>query len=371
MKTFLFCSFILIFLSTTLIYGSPGGKIQVALLLDTSNSMDGLIEQAKTQLWKVVNEFALARHNGEAPQLEIALYEYGNDGLKKDAGFIRMVTLLTTDLDLISEELFKLTTNGGSEYCGQVIQSAGQELKWSEEPGALKIIFIAGNEPFSQGSVDYKKACGEAIARGIIINTIYCGDFEEGIRTSWKDGADLADGNYMNINQDQTAVHIDAPQDVEIMQLNSALNDTYIPYGSQGASFKERQLEQDANAKFYGAAVTSERAVSKASGYYTNSNWDLVDAVERGAVDLEKIETGELPEEMRKMSPGEREVFVREQSKKRQEIRDKIQELDKERRKYVAARQKELSQAGTLEDAIIQCVREQAAEKNFRFEMVK
>ena len=33
--------------------------VQVAILLDTSNSMDGLIEQAKTQLWRVVNELAI------------------------------------------------------------------------------------------------------------------------------------------------------------------------------------------------------------------------------------------------------------------------------------------------------------------------
>ena len=36
-------------------------KIQVALLLDTSNSMDGLIDQAKSQLWKMVNELATTK----------------------------------------------------------------------------------------------------------------------------------------------------------------------------------------------------------------------------------------------------------------------------------------------------------------------
>src|SRR5205823_3642790 len=34
--------------------------VQLAILLDTSNSMDGLIAQAKTQLWNIVNEFATA-----------------------------------------------------------------------------------------------------------------------------------------------------------------------------------------------------------------------------------------------------------------------------------------------------------------------
>ena len=36
-------------------------KIQLAVLLDTSGSMSGLIEQAKAQLWKIVNEFGLVR----------------------------------------------------------------------------------------------------------------------------------------------------------------------------------------------------------------------------------------------------------------------------------------------------------------------
>jgi hypothetical protein len=31
-------------------------RVQIALLLDTSNSMDGLIDQARSQLWRVVNE---------------------------------------------------------------------------------------------------------------------------------------------------------------------------------------------------------------------------------------------------------------------------------------------------------------------------
>src|SRR5512136_316163 len=73
-------------------------KVQIAILLDTSNSMDGLIDQAKTQLWKIVNEMALAQYDGETPLLEIALYEYGNDGLLASEGHIRMVSQFTTDL---------------------------------------------------------------------------------------------------------------------------------------------------------------------------------------------------------------------------------------------------------------------------------
>jgi hypothetical protein len=38
----------------------------------------------------------------------------------------------------------------------------------------LKLIYIAGNEPFNQGPIDYKKVCEIASAKGIFVNTIYC-----------------------------------------------------------------------------------------------------------------------------------------------------------------------------------------------------
>jgi hypothetical protein len=104
----------------------PGKKpaIQMAILLDTSNSMDGLIDQARTQLWRIVNEFAAAKKGGVTPELDVALYEYGNNGLPAERGYIRQVLPFTTDLDRLSEELFALKTNGGEEYCGQVIAEA-------------------------------------------------------------------------------------------------------------------------------------------------------------------------------------------------------------------------------------------------------
>jgi hypothetical protein len=94
--------------------------IQLAILLDTSNSMDGLIDQAKSQLWKIVNQ----------------------------------VLPLTDDLDKVSQQLFALKTNGGEEYCGAVIKSAIDQLDWSKDSADLKVIYIAGNEPFSQGPIN-------------------------------------------------------------------------------------------------------------------------------------------------------------------------------------------------------------------------
>src|SRR5436190_20610689 len=59
-------------------------KIQAAILLDVSNSMDGLISQAKAQLWNMVSIMGKAQCDGITPQIEIALYEYGrpDNGIK-------------------------------------------------------------------------------------------------------------------------------------------------------------------------------------------------------------------------------------------------------------------------------------------------
>jgi hypothetical protein len=159
------------------------GKIQVAILLDTSNSMDGLIEQAKSRLWNIVNTLTTLKFEGKTPEIEIALYEYGNDGLNKNTNYIRQVAPLTTDLDLISEKLFSLRTNGGSEYCGAVIQDASQKLTWNDGLQNMKLLYIAGNEPFNQGNINYKEAIADALKKGIYVNTIHCGSYEA--RHSW------------------------------------------------------------------------------------------------------------------------------------------------------------------------------------------
>ena len=124
-------------------------SVDVAILLDTSNSMDGLISQAKSQLWNIVQQFADAKKNGQTPTLRVSVFEYGNSRLPASEDYIRQVVKLTDDMDKVSEALFALKTSGGDEYCGSVIKEAIKRLDWSSEPNAYKAIFIAGNERFT------------------------------------------------------------------------------------------------------------------------------------------------------------------------------------------------------------------------------
>lgn len=346
----------------------PGqDRIQLALLLDTSSSMDGLIHQAQTQLWSVVNDMALARKQGRIPQLEVALFEYGKSTLAPEEGYLRMVSSFTRDLDLISERLFELTTNGGDEYCGWVIKKALEDLKWSDDAGDYKSIFIAGNEPFDQGKVDFRAVCSQVIAKGVTVNTIFCGNRQEGENTHWKEGAELADGRFMVIDQNQLIQAPTAPQDTRILELSQALNATYVPYGGKGKMAKERQVAQDEMAAASAPSAAVQRAVAKSSSHYRAENWDLVDALESGAVDLETMASEDLPEVMVSMDDEARQAYLKEQAETREKIQKQLQDLKAQREDYLQEYRKHMPQ-DSLDQVMKQAIREQARTRAFTFE---
>jgi hypothetical protein len=341
--------------------------IRVALLLDTSNSMDGLIDQAKAQLWELVNELSYAKcGNDKQPALQIALYQYGNDGLNAKEGYIHQVLPLSTDLDEISKQLFKLTTNGGNEYCGQVIQTSVSQLDWGTKERDLNLIFIAGNEAFTQGPVRYQDAATNACEKDITINTIFCGNYNEGVNTSWKDGALRTKGSYIAINSDKRTVHIPSPYDDRILEKNKALNATYVAYGSLGRSKVAEQAEQDTNAQSYGNANAVKRAVSKSSHFYKNENWDLVDAEKEADFDYDDLDKASLPAPLKDKSTSEIKKYVASKSKERKEIQDEIAELNRKRRDFVAKQATKTD--NQLRNALVDAIKKQAQNKNYTWQ---
>lgn len=309
-------------------------KIQVAILLDTSGSMQGLIEQAKSRLWNIVNTLTTLKYNGEAPDIEIALYEYGSYK-RYDGDYIRRITPLTADLDLISKELFALTTNGSEEYCGTVIQRAVNELEWGNSKADMKLIYIAGNEEFTQGNISYKTAIANALKKDIFVNTIHCGSEDVGIGDFWQDAALRGNGKFFNIDANATVRAIKTPFDPQIILCNEKLNDTYIGYGIVGKERKMNQTVQDRNAGSISSANYTERAVSKSKAVYKNTSWDLVDKVKEDKDALSRIKKEELPEELRNKSPEELKTFIKQKEEERTLIQKEINELAVKRQIYI------------------------------------
>lgn len=343
-------------------------KIQVALLLDTSNSMDGLIEQAKSRLWNVVNTLTTLKYDGKTPDIEIALYEYGNDGLSIQSNYIRQVTPLTTDLDLISEKLFALRTNGGSEYCGAVIADATQKLQWGNAPGNMKLIYISGNEGFNQGGINYREAISDALKNNIYVNTIFCGNQQQGVNLLWKDGADAGKGKYFNIDSNQIIQYISTPYDNQISKCNDRMNTTYVSYGAMGESKKMSQQLQDANAESISYANKTERAVSKSKGAYKNDSWDLVDKAKKDKDIVAKLKKEELPKELQNKSKEEIKAIIDQKTKEREVLQKEIGELAKKRQEFIDAEAKKNKTQDDLGNAISSSIVTLAKTKGYTIE---
>lgn len=347
---------------------AKNNRVKIALLLDTSSSMDGLINQAKSQLWDIVNEFTHAKCGDDSrPVLQIAIYQYGNDGLSSQEGYIQQVLNFSSDLDEISEKLFSLRTNGGEEYCGEVIQTSLKQLDWGNNPDNLKMIFIAGNEPFTQGKLNYRDAVTNAKKKDIVVNTIFCGNYEEGIHTDWKKGAVLTGGDYMAIDHNREVVYIKTPYDDSIIKLNRKLNGTYVSYGALGSSKIQMQSAQDANAMELEEAVAVKRAVSKSSRLYNNKNWDLVDAHADKEFDVDKIAKDELPEVLRNKSKKEIASYIESKKTEREEIQKEIQNLNTKRDAYILKNKKD-NTTGELENVMLKAIKKQAKVKNYSWE---
>lgn len=339
---------------------------QIALLIDTSNSMDGLIQQAKTQLWRIVNEIASANKGGKTPDLQVAVYHYGNSGLSMRDHYVQQVVGFTSDLDRVSEALFGLRTNGGDEYAGAAIQDAVTQLAWSKDPGAYKAVFIAGNEPFTQGPVPFREAIQAAIRKGVVVNTVFCGNRQEGANTDWLAGAQSGGGEYLVIDQDQQVAMLRAPQDDEISRLSLELNKTYVPIGLKGRRMHENQARQDANAMAAAPAAAAERAAFKAKAQYSGGAgaWDAVTMLASGKA-LSAVAKEEMPAEMQSLDDEGRATYLKDKAEDRKKIEGKIQKLQAEREKHV--REAEKKAGSSLGSAVVEAVRKQAAKKGYSF----
>jgi hypothetical protein len=341
-------------------------QIQIALILDTSNSMDGLIDQAKSQLWKIVNELASATKDSMPAQISIALYEYGNQEIAITENYVRQVLPFTSDLDDISEKLFSLNTNGGDEYCGQAINTSLNELGWDEgNEAGMKLIYIAGNEAFTQGSFSHRKACELASKNNVVIHPIFCGDRNQGKLLSWNDCALITGGEYLNINSDLKTIAVATPYDDQIDQLNVQLNNTYIHYGSSGKESKQKQITEDGNQLKYSKANKISRTLSKSSNVYYNGKWDLVDAYSGNKEIVKEIEKTTLPDSIQALSTADLQDFVIEKSNERIAINSKIAELGAERARYIT-KAKISSSEKSLGDEMIKTIRTEATKNGFK-----
>jgi hypothetical protein len=341
----------------------PLPRIQVAILLDVSGSMQGLIEQAKAQLWNMMNVMGRVQSAQGTPSIEVALYEYGRRTNNQEEGYVRRISPFTTDLDSLSKQLFGLTIDGSEEHCAHALYQALTQLAWDSSATSYKVIFIAGNEDFMQGKVPYEKACAEARRLGVIVNTIYCGPRIRGIDERWDLGNQCGDGRYAAIYHNLKLEDAPTPYDSLLLSLNEQINRTYLPYGRRGVKALAQQAEVDRLNFGMSRKVAARRVVVKSqSKLYQNSDWDLVDALQRDSSFLERVDKVVLPDNLKGLSPAALQQLVRSKKTEREQVQQQIRSVHQQREAFLEAelaKDSAYKPMATLETEIEKIIREQ------------
>lgn len=351
---------------------SAARKIEVVFVLDTTSSMGGLIETAKEKIWSIATTMA---QTAQAPEIRMGLVAFRDRGDE----YVTQVVDLSTDLDTMYATLMRFAAVGGGdgpESVNQALDAAVNRISWSQDPSAYQVVFLVGDAPPHmdyQGEARYPEIVRAAAAKGIVVNTIQCGNVQETIGP-WTEIARLGNGRYMKVGQAGDAFAVATPYDEEIAALSTELDGTRLYYGTDEelAGFDAKAAATDSLHALASVAAQARRAIFNATESGVANlfgDGDLVDDIETGRVKLEDVPAPELPESLRAMSPEEQAAQVAEVAGRRDELRQRIQALSDARSSYIEEKVDEAEGAtGSLDLQIYETVRDQAAEKGLTYE---
>ena len=310
----------------------------------------------------------------QTPEIRIGLVAYRDRG---DA-YVTKTVDLSDDLDSVYATLMDFEAGGGGdtpESVNEALYSAVHDMSWSEQDQAYQVIFLVGDAPphMDYNEVRYPEIIASALDKGIVINTIQCGDMAAAI-APWTQIASLSNGDFFQVEQAGGAVAFTTPFDEQIAELSAKLDDTRLYFGTEEEKEKMRG-KVAATDKLHESASLASRARrgsfnASVSGR-TNllGENELVAAVASGTVDLNKLEKDVLPEALKPMAPAEQKAFVAELAGERADLQRQIRELSLDRDGYLA---KKVDDAGGLVDSLDQklydAVREQASEVGLEYE---
>ena len=353
------------------IIASQNPKIDVVFVLDTTGSMSGLIQTAKEKIWSIATTMASAQ---PTPEIRIGLVAYRDRGDQ----YVTKIVDLSSDLDSVYATLMDFEAGGGGdtpESVNQALNDAVHKMSWSEGEQAYRVVFLVGDAPphMDYNEIRYPEIVASAIEKGIVINTIQCGEMSTTI-APWTQIASLGQGSFFQVEQGGGAVAYTSPFDEEIAALSARLDDTRLYYGTEEE--KERMLRKVAatdKLELHASVATRARrgVFNAAVGGRTNllGENELVDAVARGEVELDEIEPDALPEALKPMAPAEQQAYVARLADERSDLKRQIQELSADRDGYLA---KKVDEAGGMKDSLdmqlYKAVKEQAGKVGLEYE---
>ena len=352
---------------------TSGPEIEVAFVLDTTGSMGELIQAAKEKIWAIANTLATTK---PAPHIKLALVAYRDRG---DA-YVTKRSDLTDDLDAVYKELMGFRAEGGGdgpESVNQAIHEAVTKLSWSQDGKTYRVLFLFGDAPPHMdytNDVKFPETCKVAATAGIFINSIQCGT-QSDTEPVWRDIAMKAEGRYFRVEQSGGAILAATPFDAKLADLAKDLDATRIFYGAKEVVAKQAERAKNAETIYACASVAAQAQRcafnSSSAGYWNLAGGarELVDDCINNRVKLAQIEETELPDELKKLSPSEREKILNERVARRKEIQQQITELSARRQSHLAEEMKKAMAEGksNLDLPLYDCVKAQAAKRGIAY----
>ena len=334
--------------------GGNGGKragynddIQVVLLLDASGSMQTLFTAASESMEKVLTALSNAKLNGKKTKVNVGIVVYGQGAQN---GAPMKLSPFTTQVKKIRSRLEKVACDGALENCGEAIAFAVHNFEWNrrDRDDMLKVIFIAGNEPFDQGPINYQNAIAEATAQHIIVNTIHCGPPD----TEWEEAAALGHGVGLTLDIQQDGGR-EVSED-EIHQTLQALHNCKpLPIGAPAVQRKYIDMLNKAAAPPKG----NPKQLSK---WLRDNKRRILQGYDWDAIELYRCAPqGEFSIDMLG-GPGNLPISMR--GKSEEEIIDFLSQ-EAERRTRLLELYKAQKASGDLGDKLLNVLQEQAQEK--------
>ena len=352
-------------------FSTESASIEVVFVLDTTGSMSGMINTAKEKIWSIASSMASANN---APHIRMGLVAYRDRG----DDYVTRVIGLSDDLDSVYARLMDLRANGGGdgpESVNQALFEAVNDIGWSRDPETYRALFLVGDAPPHmdyQNDVPYRATITQAARRGIVVNTIQCGNNDATSR-KWREMAGLGQGRYFMVDQDGGAVAIATPYDKAMAALSRELDETRLYYGTKDERAQKAEKVKAADKVHAAASVASRarRAAFNASeGGKANfiGESELVEDVASGRVELSKIEEAKLPEPLQAMAPSARQAVIEEKMARRDALQVEIRKLADQRAEYL---KKQVDESGGAETSfdykLFSTVREQAREKGIEY----
>lgn len=312
-------------------------KMDVVFVLDISGSTGGILPSVRGKFWEIQNEISRLT---PAPDYRFGLVCMGRPSFLKENNYVRIVSPLSDDIDPGAYEFFQIrdVTAPGKFYMGDALETTINNLDWSDDPDALKVVFVCGNGGISSGP-GYRSAAKSAKEKGIILHSLY---FETYVKPSeqaeWKDMAEKTGGKHFRIGLKEPNMTIEKMYDPQMLvEASQMINSTYVYYNKHGLERYEMQANLDEEAELQGEDQIEARTFFKANHLYQNKHyeWDLVDLLNTGKGYPGGASRKTLDESLRNMTDEELMMYVKEKSYERKEYISITKLLSTQREEYM------------------------------------